>query len=595
MNKKKSAFLFTSVLFISIVAAFLYLGWHRAESGTPGGVGFAQLNKPLPDLKAGEAEALVLYAAARLKGDPAPRLFPERLEKDVDPRICFISLADGKGGRKVASGAGQGLSEALDQALRNLQQDPLAKRFKWVKLDLVKGAQMLKNLDFEQPLPFDSSLFGLAVDGQLDKALLPEELSVLQAERTGKVSPEKANALLKETRVAPVAAEIERRASSFAVFRTISAFSDGMSAWPLFRGNRPWQTYTEKDIEQSLAWAGKFLARSVRKDGSFVYQYDPLLDREGQEYNILRHAGTVYAMLELYRKNRDPELLRAAEKALGYLIRQVKEGTVRGRAVKFVVERGEVKLGGNALAVLALAEYERATSDRRYRTEMEGLGEWMLATQAPDGRFTIHKQGYPDGKVSKFQSEYYPGEAVFALARVYGLTGERKWLDAADAGARYQLKVFSRLEDSKLPHDHWLLYGLNEVHRKRPRPEFLEGAMRFARVIIQAQHTQANQSQPDWDGGYYKPPRSAPTATRMEGLNSAYALARDFGTKEGAKRIREAVRRGTGFLLRIQVGPEVAMYCKNPEKSLGGFRESLDRPTIRIDYVQHSISAMINR
>ena len=119
--------------------------------------------------------------------------------------------------------------------------------------------------------------------------------------------------------------------------------------------------------------------------------------------------------------------------------------------------------------------------------------------------------------------------------------------------------------------------------------------MRFSRVIIRAQHTRDNQSQPDWDGGYYKPPRSAPTATRMEGLNSAYAMAKDFGLEADAKQIRRAIERGTGFLLRIQVGPETAMYYRDPGKSLGGVRESLASPMIRIDYVQHTISALLQR
>lgn len=595
MNRKKSAFLFAGVFCMLMAAGFLPLGLDRAESQSAAVFGFSQLGKPLPDLKAGEAEALVLYAAGRLEGETASAVFPARLKKDADPRICFITLADGKGERKVAAGTGQGIARALDQALQEMMQDPLSKRFRWIKLDLVKGAQMLKNLDLEKPLPFDSSLFGLSVGGRLETALLPEELAILLDEGAGKVIPGRASVLLSKTRVTPPAVGIEKRTGSFAVFNTISVFSDGSSAWTLFRGNRRWESHTKKDVEQSLNWAGKYLVRSVKGDGSFVYNYDPILDRESRDYNLVRHAGTVFAMLELYRRNRDSELLGAAERAIGYLLRQVKDGTVRGQAVKFVVENGDTKLGGNALAVLALAEYERATGDGRYRQTMRGLGEWILATQAPDGRFTVHKQTVPEGKVSKFQSEYYPGEAIFALMRVYGLTGEKKWLDAADAGARYQLKVFSKLDDVKLPHDHWLLYGLNEVHRNRPRPEFLEGARRFARVIIQAQHTRANQPQPDWDGGYYSPPRSAPTATRMEGLNSAYALARDFGLRKEEKQIREAIERGTGFLLRIQVGPESAMYCRNPGRSLGGVRESLASPSIRIDYVQHTISAMLER
>jgi hypothetical protein len=593
MNRKNKVFLFTALCLMLGVA--VYLGWHKAESQSKGLPDFNSMSKPLPDLQPGEGEALVALVVSRLKGEPNQPPFPERLKKDEEARVCFITLADGKGGRKVAVGSGWGLPGALSQAAGSLSKDPLSKNYRWIKLDIVKGAQALKDLDLDRPLTVDPSLFGIAVDGKLEKAILPEELSLLALESGKGISLDLSNRLLRETRVGQKTQEIVKSAREYVVFNTISYFGDGKSAWPLFRGNREWKAYSEKDIDLALEKAGKYLARSVKDDGRFVYEYKPYQGREVPEYNILRHAGTVFAMMELYGARKDPEVRKAAEKAIGYLLRQVRAGAVSGRPVKFVVEEGEVKLGGNGLSALALAEYARVTRDHRYDEVMKGLGEWMLATQDTNGRFKVHKQSFPLGRVSSFQSEYYPGEAIFALMRIYDLTGEKKWLDAADAGTRYQLKVFSQLDDRRLPHDHWLLYGLNEVHRKRPRPGFLEGAMRFARVIIQAQHTRENQPQPDWDGGYYKPPRSAPTATRMEGLNSAYALAKDFGRDPDAKQIKRAIEKGTGFLLRIQVGPEIAMYCQDPEASLGGFRESLARASIRIDYVQHSISALLRR
>ena len=593
MNREKKVFLFTA--FCVLMAAFVYMGWQKAESQPKGLPDFNSLSKPLADLQPGEGNALVAWVVSRLKGEPDQPPFPERLKKDAEPRVCFITLADGKGGRKVAVGSGWGLPGALEQAAGFLSKDPLSKNFLWVKLDIVKGAQALKDLDLGKSLELDSSLFGLAVEGKLEKAFLPEELSLVALESGSGISLDLSNRLFKETRVGQKAQEIARSTRNYVVFNTISYFGDGKSAWPLFRGNREWKAYSETDIDLALDRAGKYLARAVKDDGRFVYEYKPYRGREVPEYNILRHAGTVFAMMELYGARKDPEVRKAAERAMGYLLRQVRGGSIAGKPVKFVVEQGEVKLGGNGLAALALAEYARVTGNRKYDEVMRGLGEWILATQDANGRFKVHKQSFPLGRVSSFKSEYYPGEAIFALMRIYGLTGEKKWLDGADAGARYQLKVFSLLDDRRLPHDHWLLYGLNEVHRKRPRPEFLDGAMRFARVIIQAQHTRENQPQPDWDGGYYKPPRSAPTATRMEGLNSAYALARDFGRGADAKQIRRSIDKGTGFLLRMQVGPEIAMYCQDPEASLGGFRESLARASIRVDYVQHSISALLRR
>ena len=593
MNRKKKVFLFTA--FCVLVAAVVYLGWQKAESQPKGMPDFYSLSKPLPDLQTGEGNALVAWVVSRLKGETSQSPFPERLKKDAEPRVCFITLADGKGGRRVAVGSGWGLPGALEQAAGFLSKDPLSKNFLWVKLDIVKGAQALKDLDLGSSLEFDSSLFGLAVDGRLDKAILPEELSFLALESGKGISLDLSNRLLVETRVGQKAQEIARSTRNYVVFNTISCFGDGKSAWPLFRGNREWKAYSETDIVLALNRAGKYLARAVKDDGRFVYEYKPYRGREVPEYNILRHAGTVFAMMELYGEHKDPDVRKAAERAIGYLLRQVRGGTIEGKPVKFVVEKGEVKLGGNGLAALALAEYALTTGNRQHDEVMKGLGEWILATQDANGRFKVHKQSFPLGRVSSFQSEYYPGEAIFALMRIFALTGEKKWLDGADAGARYQLKVFSLLDDRRLPHDHWLLYGLNEVHRKRPRPEFLDGAMRFARVIIQAQHTRENQPQPDWDGGYYKPPRSAPTATRMEGLNSAYALARDFGRGADAKQIKRSIDKGTGFLLRMQVGPEIAMYCQDPEASLGGFRESLASPVVRIDFVQHAISALLHR
>lgn len=593
MNREKKVFLFTA--FCVLMAAFVYMGWQKAESQPKGLPDFNSLSKPLADLQPGEGNALVAWVVSRLKGEPDQPPFPERLKKDAEPRVCFITLADGKGGRKVAVGSGWGLPGALEQAAGFLSKDPLSKNFIWVKLDIVKGAQALKDLDLGKSLELDSSLFGLAVEGKLEKAFVPEELSLVALESGSGISLDLSNRLFRETRVGQKAQEIPRSTRNYVVFNTISYFGDGKSAWPLFRGNREWKAYSETDIDLALDRAGKYLARAVKDDGRFVYEYKPYRGREVPEYNILRHAGTVFAMMELYGARKDPEVRKAAERAMGYLLRQVRGGSIAGKPVKFVVEQGEVKLGGNGLAALALAEYARVTGNRKYDEVMRGLGEWILATQDANGRFKVHKQSFPLGRVSSFKSEYYPGEAIFALMRIYGLTGEKKWLDGADAGARYQLKVFSLLDDRRLPHDHWLLYGLNEVHRKRPRPEFLDGAMRFARVIIQAQHTRENQPQPDWDGGYYKPPRSAPTATRMEGLNSAYALARDFGRGADAKQIRRSIDKGTGFLLRMQVGPEIAMYCQDPEASLGGFRESLARASIRVDYVQHSISALLRR
>ncbi len=57
--------------------------------------------------------------------------------------------------------------------------------------------------------------------------------------------------------------------------------------------------------------------------------------------------------------------------------------------------------------------------------------------------------------------------------------------------------------------------------------------------------------------------------------------------------MQKAIRLGVGFLLQTQIGPEKALYFDDPEKCLGAFHGTLTDYEIRIDYVQHNISALL--
>jgi len=220
------------------------------------------------------------------------------------------------------------------------------------------------------------------------------------------------------------------------------------------------------------------------------------------------------------------------------------------------------------------------------------LGIWIQSAQGESGEFTVHTQSYPEGEVASSVSKYYPGEALLALTRIYALDPDEAWLDTAEAGAQYLINVRDGgLPDSELPHDHWLLYALNELYRYRPNPLYLNHALRLASAILQSQNR--DPVYPDWLGSFYRPPRSAPTATRTEGLCAAYLLAQDSGHPREAEAILEGMWLGVAFQLQTQFRPESVMYLDNPRRSLGGFHRSLTNFEIRIDYVQHNISSLL--
>ena len=99
----------------------------------------------------------------------------------------------------------------------------------------------------------------------------------------------------------------------------MSFFLSKDGIFPLYRGHRLWGEYSRNQLLSAAQGGGKYLIQSVQPDGRFIYFYDPIKDAHDNRYNISRHAGAVYAMLELYEVTRDPELLQAARKALDYL------------------------------------------------------------------------------------------------------------------------------------------------------------------------------------------------------------------------------------------------------------------------------------
>ena len=78
----------------------------------------------------------------------------------------------------------------------------------------------------------------------------------------------------------------------------------------------PWS----ETLLNSAILGGNYLVNATDDQGIFVYDYDPVENVESGSYNILRHAGTVYSMLQLYDVTGDEQLLLSSEKAINYLL-----------------------------------------------------------------------------------------------------------------------------------------------------------------------------------------------------------------------------------------------------------------------------------
>ena len=349
--------------------------------------------------------------------------------------------------------------------------------------------------------------------------------------------------------------------------------------------------------------AGDYLVRMQLEDGSFHYSYDPVEDHTSRRtYNIVRHAGTVSSLFELYSATREARYLDAARRGALYLKTRFRPAREKG-AVYVLDNDGKAKLGALGLALLALArqiELDPGSADLKSANK---LAKMILVMQRADGSFVsyYHLRGdEPRGSVSL----YYPGEAILGLMHLFKTSGDRKLLDAARRGADYLVESQRKL--NPLPSDAWLIQALEALHKtgreqkndsqkqvdqKIADQKYADHALKLAERMIADQYT---TNEPAGYAGGFGPglPRATPAAARAEGLLAAYRIARSIDDPRAA-RIAASLRAAARFQLSQQFTADNSQGLRNPERARGGFRQSLTSKRIRIDYVQHNISSLL--
>jgi hypothetical protein len=123
------------------------------------------------------------------------------------------------------------------------------------------------------------------------------------------------------------------------------------------------------------------------------------------------------------------------------------------------------------------------------------------------------------------------------------------------------------------------------------KPAYVEATQFIVDAMIATQHGETESDA--WRGTWYIPPRTAPTATRAEALGAAHQLLARAGDRAAAHVVRASLERASAWLMHAQFTASRVAKFPNPQSALGGMPESLDNPEIRIDYVQHTLSAWL--
>jgi hypothetical protein len=387
-----------------------------------------------------------------------------------------------------------------------------------------------------------------------------------------------------------------------------------MAPTGLNAGRRTIAALQPGDVEQLIIKGSRYLASQVKEDGRFIYGWHTCFDREINAYNSLRHASSLYSMIEAYEETREVELGRAIERGLNYLtdhlikivpcqykVRDPGENTTEflrvdpigsvyaspseapgqttGQTMAVLVDAlDEIKLGGNAVCILALVKYSEVHNSTRYHELLEQLATAIRFMQDPQtGRFN-HVLKYPTLEIKEpFRIVYYDGEAAFALMRLYALTQDPRWMDTAERGFDY----FIAAKHWKA-HDHWLAYAVNELTRYKPERRYYEFGLKnfddyldFVTERITTFPTLLELMM---------------AASQMVSRLDADPRFNDLLGTIDLSKFYHALETRAHALLNGHFWPEFAMFFANPNKIVGSFFIRHHAFRVRIDDVEHYLS-----
>jgi hypothetical protein len=349
------------------------------------------------------------------------------------------------------------------------------------------------------------------------------------------------------------------------------------------------------DPESAMASAraaAEWIQRTQRPDGSYLYEYDIVEDREIDDYNRVRHAGVTMSLYQLAVEG-DASYLDAADRAVAWM----QERTVRYQDFAAMEDAdGTIALGGNALLVVSLAHRRIATGDPSYDDYMREVSRYLLVMQDENGGFL--RRWYPDrGAPDPVErSIYATGEAFWALALMHRLFPGEGWDVPARRVADYLALYRDEYEEIDFPPwaDQWAAYSFAEM-AGWPGEQLADHHIAYIRslakrfgflVRFESRRTGG------WLSDTLRGPqaRAAGLGTWVEALSSLSRLAEADPRLAGlAPALDERLACSAGMLRDRQVSAAEAQRYASPANAEGAW---FDEGRTRMDDQQHALSGL---
>jgi hypothetical protein len=429
--------------------------------------------------------------------------------------------------------------------------------------------ELLARQAYDKGIRFPQLELGLGVDAQLALALLGDRLHVRVSELT----------------------------ASGAIFR----FRAERVQNPPPTTPTP-DTLSIDDARDGVVAAADYLARSVDEQGRYRYLVDAPSNRSLPGYDWPRHAGATYFLAQAANLTGDQGLAYATLRAAAMMRDHAMLSCGEHRCVG---EWNVVDVGSTALALMAFTEIARTRLDPAYALLVPELTAFLRSQQRPDGEL-MHEYDRAVRAPIDVQMLYYTGEAALALSHAHALLGDPRDLDSAMRALDHLVHRSWTFFGSRYywGEEHWTCIAMDDLWDSAREPaqrRTVEDALGFCldwaaygRKLMYGPGDTAFDADGAYGFGPVVTPRLTPAGSRSEAGIATLGAARRAGLPASRlDPLEQQLRRSLAMLLRHQLRPGPVHLFADPAAVEGAMPGSEVDWGLRIDYAQHTGSALL--
>jgi hypothetical protein len=324
---------------------------------------------------------------------------------------------------------------------------------------------------------------------------------------------------------------------------------------------------TVEDYDRAIRLGSEWFLNN--QDERFLhYEYYDSEDRYGDGHNQLRELATLWVIAMAANYLEDPRLHELAQRGFTYFETYF-ERDAQGDFLYVKTPSEPAALGHSAFVILTLLEMEHP----RRNEYLEQFANGILRLQEFSGKYRSYFFVDLDAN-----QDYYPGEACLALMLLYEETGEERLLDSVKRAFPYYSKYWEKRRSTAFAS--WHIQALERLHAATGYERVRRFAFDLADFLIRHHRPQGNCAVFRLGGVF--------VASRLEGMNSAYKLARDVGDTVRMDCYGKFVREASDYLVYIQFTNTET----HAARAIGGF-PAWEEPMLRVDRNQHAVAALI--